>query len=485
MIEKFKKIFLQNTTLKATVFKNFMWLATSNITSRIIKAALTIYAARALGAAGYGVVSYTLGLAGFFLFFKNIGVDVILTREVAKKTNEQHFYFSTAMVIEAALLVITVFLLLFVAPFFGKIPAAAVLLPYVAIMIIADDIRDMFIAFFRGKEQMEIEALVVVVGNISVAVFGFLALLISPTPIALVMAYAGASLTGAIAATSFLKEFLWGIRKNFQKDLVVPILRSSLPILFASLGGIFMYNVDVIMLGWWRTASEIGWYSAAQKIVGIVSIFPGFIATATYPAFSRLFQEKNVERLQNLVRNIVKINFLIVIPMVVGGLVLRVQLVDFLFGSGYAKATVPLAVFIFSLLASYQTPVLMTIIFALDKQVSVIWYAAVASISNILLSFFLIRSYGMLGAAIAGVVVALIFMALLWRKVSSLTKLQLPASTLKFVPAALLMGGFALVLTNLGLHVLLTIFLSGLLYFGLVQLMGEDLIAEARSIIHS
>ncbi len=171
LMKRLKGLLFRNTTVRATLLKNFIWLATSNVTSRVIKALLTVYAARTLGAAGYGAVSYVLGLAGFFMFFKNIGVDVILTREVAKKPDEQRFYFSTSMVIEAALLVVTAVLLLFVAPVFGKIPEAILLLPYVAIMIIADDLRDMFVAFFRGREMMELEALVVVGGNISVAVF--------------------------------------------------------------------------------------------------------------------------------------------------------------------------------------------------------------------------------------------------------------------------------------------------------------------------
>lgn len=481
MIAKFKKIFFENSTLKATIFKNFMWLATSNVASRAIKAGLTIYAARVLGAAGYGVVSYALGLAGFFTFIKNVGVDVILTREVAKKPQEQHFYFSTTVVIEAGLLLITAILLLFVAPVFGKIPEAVVLLPFITIMIVADDIRDLFVAFFRGKEQMELEALVVVVGNIAVAVFGFFALFISPTPLSLVIAYVCASLAGVLAAIFFVRGLLLQLRKNFQKSLVVPILRSSLPIVLSGMAGVFMYNVDVIMLGWWRTAEEIGWYSAAQRLVGITSVLSTLVATATFPALARLVHEGALERLQNLLRNILKMNFLIVVPVVVGGVVLSVPLVNFFFGSTYANAALPLSIYIFSLLANYQSALLITIIYAFDKQVSTIWYSAITSTVNVLLSFWLIRSYGIVGAAITGVIVSFLFVGMLWRKAASLTVFRVPSSVVRFAVAAGGMGFVAFTLLQTGMHVLLVIGCSIVLYFVFLELLGERLRKEIRS----
>lgn len=482
MIEKLRTIFLRNTSVKATLFKNFMWLATSNVTSRVIKAGLTVYAARALGASGYGVVSYALGLAGFFVFFKNIGVDTILTREVAKKPDERHFYFSTAIVIEAVLLVVTAGLLLFVAPLFSKIPEAIALLPYVAIMLLADDIRDIFVAFFRGNQEMEVEALVVVVGNVAVAVFGFIALLISATPQALVIAYALASLSGMLAATSLVRTFLGGVREHFQKVLVGPILRASLPIVFYGIAGVFMYNVDVIMLGWWHTTQEIGWYSAALKLVGITSIFGSFIGTAAFPVFSRFVHEGDKDRMEYVASNIFKICFLVALPIIVGGIIVRVPLTALVFGPTYSAAAVPFAVLLFSLLANYPVPIFSSIIVAFNEQTTLVGYAVVTSLTNLLVSFFLIRSHGMVGAAISGIIVSFMFTGFMWHKVSTLMRLRLPRAVYKFILSAAVMGLCALFLNHLGVHVLITIALSAAIYFALVEFMGERLLQEARSI---
>lgn len=124
MVPKLKSLFFATDSTKKVVFKNFLWLSVSQVGSRIIRAAITIYAARALGATQYGVFSYALGLAGFFIFFKNIGVDFIMTRDIAKDPESREKIFSTGFWIEIGLLIVTAFLLLFIAPIFSKISAA-------------------------------------------------------------------------------------------------------------------------------------------------------------------------------------------------------------------------------------------------------------------------------------------------------------------------------------------------------------------------
>lgn len=93
MVNKLKELLFASGSIKKTVFKNFLWLGMSQVGSRFIRAAITIYSARALGATQYGVYSYAMGLAGFFIFFKNIGVDSIMTRDIAKDPHLERKYF--------------------------------------------------------------------------------------------------------------------------------------------------------------------------------------------------------------------------------------------------------------------------------------------------------------------------------------------------------------------------------------------------------
>ena len=84
MWQKIKSFLFENKTAKQTVAKNTVWLSISNFGGRLFKAAIIIYAARMLGAAGYGVFSYAVTLAGFFTLFVDPGINSVLIREGAK-----------------------------------------------------------------------------------------------------------------------------------------------------------------------------------------------------------------------------------------------------------------------------------------------------------------------------------------------------------------------------------------------------------------
>ena len=467
MIKRIKNIFLIDTTLKAKILKNFLWLLVGNSGSRLLKAIIIIYAARKLGVEGYGVFSYALGLAGFFVFFKNIGVDSILTREVAKKPEEQHYYLSTAFWIEIVLLVITAFLIIFIAPLFSGIKAAIALLPFVALILIFDDLKDLFVAFFRGKEKMELEAIVVVAGNIALVFFGFIALYFWASPKSFTISNAIASLVGVIAAIFLLKSFMRGIFKDFSKNLVAPILKSAWPFAVGGLASAFLFNIDIVMLGWWRTTGEIGLYSAAQKIVGMLAIFPGFVATATFPSLSRLAHSDS-QKMGNLFENALKIIFIAVIPLIIGGFLLSDSIMEFLFGQSYVPAANTFIILLFSILAVHPLAIISNLLFALDKHSKMIKYALISSSSNIILNFLFIPKYGIEGAALATLISFFIYIILLWQEWKKIYDFKIFSGLIKPAIAASIMGVFVYVIKEAGIHILINIAVSGyfiLLFF--------------------
>ena len=103
MFQKIKNFLFKNITAKQTVAKNTVWLSISQFGARIIKAAIVIYAARVLGAAGYGVFSYAITLAGFFGIFVDPGINSVLIRDGAKATpTERQSLFSTTLIMKGS-----------------------------------------------------------------------------------------------------------------------------------------------------------------------------------------------------------------------------------------------------------------------------------------------------------------------------------------------------------------------------------------------
>ena len=114
MIQKITAFLFKNQSVRQTIAKNSFWLSFGEIAGRVIRAAIIIYAARVLGAAGWGAFSYAISLAGFFTIFSDFGVSSILTREAAKNDTFRLKYLSTIFFIKLILAAITLILIIFV-----------------------------------------------------------------------------------------------------------------------------------------------------------------------------------------------------------------------------------------------------------------------------------------------------------------------------------------------------------------------------------
>ncbi len=483
MLSKAKNIFLVNRSTRQTVAKNIFWLTVGQIGTRLIRAFLIVYAARILGAAEYGIFSYVIGLAGFFSVFSDIGINPILTREVAKKPQEAQSIFATSFWIKIVLIFFTALLIIFVAPYFSKIESAKPLLIFAAILTIFDGIREFSIAFFRAREKMELEALITTVTNIAITIFGFVILNSTPTASALAITYAFAAGTGTIIGIFILRKEFGGLFKYFKKELLKPILISAWPIAFIFLIGVFMLNVDIVMLGFLRTAEEVGFYSAGQKIVQLLYVVSAVLAASFYPVFSKLVEEKNHEKTRQLMERGTTISLLLALPLALGGIVLAPEIIQLLYGSEYGPAVLAFQILLLTMISNFLAPHLSNYIMAYDKQKLVPAIVLMGSMANVIFNLILIRPYGPAGAAAATVIAQIIFQGLLWCWSKRINNFYTLRHLKKIILATFVMGLVAVALQGTGAHVLINIAISALAYFATLFLLKEKTIVDVQNFL--
>lgn len=485
MFSKVKKALFENRSAKQTLLKNMFWLAFGQVGSKFIKAAITIYAARVLGASGYGTLSYILSLAGFFTIFADIGVSSILTRETAKNPEEEDRYFSTVAVIKLVLLIFTAALIVFIAPYFSKIPEAKMMVPFVALLIFFDGLRDLSVAFFRGKEKMELDAIVTVSTNFFITLFGFISLYFWVSYKSLFIAYIVASFCGFLIAAYFLRGKWLKIKRNFSKQLVIPITKSAWPMAVGGMIGSFLFNVDVVMLGWWRPDYEIGFYSAAQRIVGLIYNIPGLLAAAIFPMFSRYIRIGDNDKISSLSSRTITILLMAAIPIIIGGILLRDQVVKLVYGPGYAASANVFSIMIISIIVIFPFSILNDLVFAYDKQKKMLKYSFIAALTNIALNFLLIPYYGIIGATIATTLANVFNVGMLWRFVKKINNFFVLPYLYKIVISTLIMGVAVIIFKNIGVSLIINVIFSAGTYFALLFILRDTVFLEALLIISS
>lgn len=483
MILKLKELLFGNFGTRQTVAKNIFWLTIGQVGTRLLRASVIIYAARALGAAEYGVFSYVLGLAGFFTIFADIGINTILTKEAAMNPEKSRNIFATSFWIKAALLGFTALLIIFAAPHFSRIEAAKPLLYFAAILTVFDGIREFAIAFFRAKEKMELETLVTTVTNAAITALGFAIIYFRPTAGALVATYALSAGTGAILGIFVLRDQFRSMVSAFRRELLSPILRLAWPIALVSLMGIFTLNVDVIMLGIFKTATDVGFYSASQRIIQLLYTLPSILAISFYPVFAKFVGQGNTEKVRELMERGITASYLLALPIAVGGIILGGEIIRLLYGSEYAAAVPTFRMLLLSVLLVFPGYHLTNYIMVHDEQKKAIPIILIGSLANVFLNYLLIPPYGTLGAAIATVLALLITNGSIWVVAKRISDFSVLPRIKKIVVASLIMGLATLCLHWLNVYVLANIAVSVGLYFGILYLLRENSILEIKSLI--
>ncbi len=486
MFARLREFFLHNRGTRQTIVKNVFWLSFGQIAGRVIRAAIIIYAARLLGAADYGVFSYVLGVAGFFTIFADIGVSNILTREASQNPERRLQIFATTFWIKAVLLTATALIMIFVAPSLSNIPAARVLIPFMALLTIFDGMRDFCLSYLRALEKMEIEAFINTFTNLAITVAGFVILTLSHTAGALTVAYVASSGLGTLVVLIIVRKQVSQIFSKFERSLVRPVLRAAVPIAVIGLLGTFMLNTDFVMLGWWRTATELGYYSAAQKVLQLLYILPAILAAAIFPAMSRFVRQAREAKIKELMEQAMRAVLFVAVPMAVGGVVLAKPLMVLLYGVEYAPAAAAFRFLVVTVLLVFPGTLLGNLSIAYNQQLRLAVPVILGSVANILFDILLIPPFGIAGCS-AATIVALIFNnGLMWRIVRQ-RMIRFP--TLRNLPriaiATVIMAVVAWVLNARGISVVLTLFTSVAVYVGALFLLREPLVHELRTILQA
>jgi len=481
MFKKIKLFLFKNTSTNQVIAKNTFWLSFSQLTRKIIKFALIVYAARTLGVEGYGVFAYALGLAGFFAIFSDIGISGLLIRDFSAEGKITPRHLSTFLYIKLALISISVSLILFVAPLFTNISEALPLISVIAILMAFDGLKDFTTAIIRSKEKMELEAGIDILTNIATLTFGILALLIFKSSLSLAVAYTIGSGLGLALSIFLLRKNLVRIWYRFDKELTKRILTDAWPFALIGLLGTIMTNTDIIMLGWLKDAIDVGFYSAALKPVQATYLISGILAISTLPKISR-FAKDNKKKAGDLLEKSIGSLLLIGIPLTAGGLIFGKEIITTIYSTEYLSSVLIFQILLVTVLAVFPMTIITNLILAYNKQSKFIKPLLLAAVFNVILNITLIPVYGIVGAAVATVITQFFAMIMIWIKMKKISHFTVLPYTGKILLAATFMIALTFTMKFFSVNFLVNIGVSALAYFAFLKILKEPLLEQIKSI---
>ncbi len=483
MLKKIRRFLFENQTQKQTLAKNTFWLFFGQISGRVLRAALVIFAARLLGPESWGAFSYVMSLVAFLLILSDIGISAIVTREAAKNPEASAEYFSTAFFLKIGLLAVGSAVLIFGAPYLTKIDEARTLLSVVTLLLIFDSLRNYGFAIGRAIEHMQWEAINEIFTNIVIVGLGMYALMKYPGSAGLTYAYIAGTAAGLVLMIWMLRHYFSKILTHFNSKLIKPIISSSLPFAFASFLGAIMINTDLIMLGWMRSPAEIGFYSASQKPIMFLYTMAGLFAASLFPVLSKLSHSDHKERFRRILEKSIVASLFVAVPAALIGLPLSAGIIGLLFGPEYLPATASFQVLLLTLLIIFPSVIVSNSLLAYNQQKKFVRFSLIGAIGNILFNVLLIPVLGIVGCSISTLITQVLANAFIWQKMDESVHFTIADKLGKILLASLISAALAIALQLLGLPILITIAAVIISYLSIVMLLKEDVLGQIRSSI--
>jgi O-antigen/teichoic acid export membrane protein len=114
-----------------------------------------IYAARYLGADGFGILSFALAFTGIFGLLGDLGLSTLTTREVSRDTSLASKYLGNVALIKLFLVIITFGLIVIAINILGYPQQTINVVYIIAISTMLISFNQMFSSIFQAFEKME------------------------------------------------------------------------------------------------------------------------------------------------------------------------------------------------------------------------------------------------------------------------------------------------------------------------------------------
>ena len=356
-----------------------------------------------------GVIGFSMAFVSLFTFIGDLGFTSAHVKRVSegKDLGECIGTFITIKVILTILMLISIGLTIFIGSSLFNInfydsTTGIVILIFILYFVVTNFVQ-MSVITFQGTKEIAKRQLVMVVENlvkvplfIIVIVLGSEAVSYGITGNWLELL----SLTYLLGIVGSMLIGFWMLRKYPLKRPTKKMFKSyfifALPVMMLALVSVFSVNIDKVMIGYFWTSVEVGYYFTVQQVIQVILIFSAGIGLILFPTLSEYHSNNKFEEIKKTIHLAMRYISMAIIPMIVAIIIFAGSIISIMLSDAFLPATTVLIVLtIMAFVTALGTPFNSTIV-GMNRPGIAAKIGIVMCASNIVLNFAFIPKNGLL-----------------------------------------------------------------------------------------
>lgn len=224
--------------------------------------------------------------------------------------------------------------------------------------------------------------------------------------------YIAAHVVGALAVSYFLgglAMFITGIffMRKYQvarpdKEYLAMYMKFAVPMMIPVIFTLTIAYFDKVMLGYYWTSEDVGYYFSVQRISTMIAMIPAAIGIVLFPTMSSLHNKYKHDRkrrnmeLAKLTRESARFTSMVTVPIICVFVVFSIPIIDIALNSAFRPGSQSMQILtLYTYLSTLMLPYYYLVL-GTDRPWSVAKVYAASGISNIILNILLIPRDGLL-----------------------------------------------------------------------------------------
>lgn len=288
-------------------------------------------------------------MIALFSFITDFGLSSLLVREMKAAGEKNRKLFGNAILLQLAQIAVSIILINIYAIFFELNTGVKESLILASICFTLLYLSNPFLATLNSYEKMHLSGLANGLASFFNAVFIFTGIYFKMDINGIIFMLGASNLIFVvISALLCVKNAVVPVFE-FDREIFFNLLKMCVPFAVMGLFNYVYERVDVLILYKMKSAAEVGYYSAATKIITILNTVVVMIMSPTYPRLSNIIYTESKEKALRVLNISVKYMMCLVAPFALMVTVFNADYTRLVLGPGFSEASPALAILIWSI----------------------------------------------------------------------------------------------------------------------------------------